>query len=311
MKKNVFRVLLIAVMLWAIPDSISAQDFFERHVFKGMLNDKIPIELIWYTSLNDGEWVNAGYIYYPNAKNPAPILIVGKNIKIDPKLPNYQNLEGLQFTEYQPDGSISGRFKIMYYEVEGDYTFYKGSWTNPSTGKSLPMTKMESRYQKPSWMLKMPGVLEAAKRDAWTFEHRLDGEDNGWFHTIMVDFLYKGQKQPLSFEEPLSGGFDSVMAKELKWIEESDINFDGLPDVMVYLGTSTRAQGLFKCYVWNPDTRQFYYVSAFAEIQEPTFDKKAKTITSYVRDVDGMYIDTYKWKNGKLTRISSKKETMP
>ena len=64
---------------------------------------------------------------------------------------------------------------------------------------------------------------------------------------------------------------------------------------------------LHKAYVWNPYTRQFYPVPEFDEIQEPEFDKKTKTITSRARDYQTMYIDTFKWKNGKLKRVSTKK----
>ena len=53
---------------------------------------------------------------------------------------------------------------------------------------------------------------------------------------------------------------------------------------------------------------KFYYVEPFEEIQEPDIDKATKTITSYVRDHEGMYIEKWKWKNGKLTMVSSKKE---
>ncbi len=69
-----------------------------------------------------------------------------------------------------------------------------------------------------------------------------------------------------------------------------------------------RIQSLYKAFVWNPVTRQFYDVEAFQEIQEPDIDSKAKTITSFVRDAGKLYIDTFKWKNGKLTKIASKKD---
>ena len=39
----------------------------------------------------------------------------------------------------------------------------------------------------------------------------------------------------------------------------------------------------------------------------PEFDNEHKTIISRARDNDSMYEDTFKWKNGKLKRISSKK----
>ena len=135
-------------------------------------------------------------------------------------------------------------------------------------------------------------------------------KDGDWYHNISVDFLKKGVKQPeLSFTEDLCGAVNDEIKNALTWVTEDDINFDGIPDVMVYIGTSTRAQSIYKVYVWNPQTRQFYYVESFEDIQEPDIDKKTKTITSCVRDVDGMYIEKYKWKNGKLTQVSSKKET--
>ena len=302
---------LIAFLFLLCATNAIAQSY-EKHYFKGKLNNKIPVEIVWYTTLNDGDWVNMGYIYYPNAKNPAPILIVGEDTKISPKEPNYDNLNGLKFTEYQPDGSITGRFTLLYYEVEGDYTFYKGAWTNPTTGKSLPMTPMTATFEKPSWVKSLPPTLLDPKRDAWTFNYQLGDKQGDWYNNITVDFLKQGVKQSeMSIEEPLCGAVNDEMRKALTWIEQEDINFDGIPDVKIYLGTSTRAQSIYKAYVWNPATRQFYYVSEFEAIQEPEFDKATKTITSSVRDVDGMYVEKYKWKNGKLTQISSKKITQP
>ena len=299
---------IILFLLLLCTSSVIAQTY-EKHYFKGKLNNKIPVEIAWYTTLNDGDWVTMGYIYYPNAKNPAPILIVGESTKISPKEPNYDNLDGLKFTEYQPDGTITGRFTILWYEVEDDCTFYKGTWTNPTTGKSLPMTPMQATWEKPSWVKSLPPTLFNPKRDAWTFKYKLGDKDGDWYSTISVDFLKSGAKQlDLSFTADLCGAVNDDIKNALTWVTEEDINFDGIPDVMVYIGTSTRAQSIYKAYVWNPQTRQFYYVEPFEEIQEPDIDKATKTITSYVRDHEGMYIEKWKWKNGKLTMVSSKKE---
>lgn len=59
-------------------------------------------------------------------------------------------------------------------------------------------------------------------------------------------------------------------------------------------------------YVWNPATRQFYRVPEFENMQEVDIDSKTKTITSRIRTTTGICIDTYKWKNGKLNKISTK-----
>lgn len=299
------KVLTILLMLCAL--NVTAQDVYEHHVFKGKLNGRTAVEIAFQTARNDGEWVTAGYIYYPNAKSPAPILVVGKEVKVNAKLPNSKNLCQLRFEEYQPDGSISGRFNVMYYEVEGDYTFYKGTWTNPTTGKSLPMTNMLTASELPAWYPGAPATLTAPKREAYSFKHSFEKDKDGWLQTISVDIMANGKKSPLSFTEDLVGAFDDYQEKALSWVTEEDINFDGIPDLMVYVGLSIHAQSMYKAFVWNPTTRRFYPVETFGEIQEPDFDEKAKTITSCVRDVGNLYIDTYKWKNGKLTRVSSKK----
>ena len=301
---------LLTFLLLMCATGAAAQAYNEKYGFKGKLNNKIPIEIVWYTGLNDGEWVNAGYIYYPNAKNPAPILIVGEETKVDPKAPNSDNLYAIKFTEYQPDGAITGRFTLMYYEVEGDYHFYKGSWTNPATGKSLPMTQMEAVFDKPSWVKELPSVLHAPKREAWRIEKRFDKDENGWLSDIHVDFFVNGQKSPLSFEEPLCIAYEADRADELQWIREEDVNFDGIPDIMVFIGMTVRTQDMYKVFVWNPATRQYYYVEAFESITDPNFDEKKKTIDCVIRDVNTLYFETYKWKNGKLTQISSKKEKL-
>jgi hypothetical protein len=62
--------------------------------------------------------------------------------------------------------------------------------------------------------------------------------------------------------------------------------------------------------VWTPQTRRFYPVETFDEMQEPDISSNDKTITSVIRDVNDIYIETYKWKNGKLVKVSTKKESL-
>ena len=300
---------LLSMLFLLCVTGLAAQDY-EHHVFKGMLNGKIAVEIAFQTAYNDGDWLTAGYIYYPKAKSPAPILIVGTGLDVDPKLPASENLERLRFEEFQDDGSITGRFELMYYEVEGDFHFYKGSWTNPATGKSLPMTGMTESFSLPDWYPGPPATLTAPKRDAYTFSHSFEKDKDGWLERIAVDIMAGGKRSPLSFEEDLIGAFDDYQEKELPWVTEDDINFDGTPDLMVFIGLTHRAQSLYMAFVWNPATRQFYPVDAFDEIQEPELDAEAKTITSVARDVDMLYIDVFKWKNGKLTKVSTKKEKL-
>ena len=312
MRKN---VLFILFLLLSCATMLQAQDIREYLGFKGLLNGKTAVELVYSYDSNKGDWIGAGYIYYPNAKAPAPILIVAdwgneKNVQ-----PEEDGMFRKRLVEYQPDGEITGIIYLTCAEVEGDFQVLDGQWKNPTTGRIMKFTDIEEIREKPSWYPGDPAVFTAPRRDEWKFLYRLFNEldeDSEWMDKISVCFVVNDEEDScFSFVEDLNGSVSSDMEEKLDWIVEKDINFDGIPDLLVYIGLTTRAQSLYKAFVWNPVTRQFYEVKAFQEIEEPVFDAEAKTITSYARDVDGLYIDTYKWKNGKLKKIASKKESTP
>ncbi len=286
--------LVLSIALLVCATCAKAQTAFEHHGFKALLNGKIQVEVAFETAMNDGEQITAGYIYYPKAKTPAPILLVK---------------DGDRFVEYQPDGEITGSLSLAYTQTNGTFRMQKGSWKNPTTGKVLQLSKFAEMHDLPSWWPGTPAVLTAPKRDAWEFGYRVYNDETGAsedINTIWVNFRVNDKYDPLSFKESLYGTFDREQEEQIEWVSESDINFDGIPDVMVYLGLTPSAQSLYKAFVWNPVTRQFYPVAAFEEIQEPFFDKAKKTITSTARSYTKVYIDVYKWKNGKLTKVSSK-----
>ena len=305
-------VILTLMMLWA--GSAAAQDYAETHGFKAVMNGKIAVEVFFQMDLKDDEWQRAGYIYYPNAKAPAPILIVNNWGDEKPEDNDDDYTYQCRLVEYQPDGEVTGILYLTCAEVEGDFQVIKGSWKNPNTGRVLKLTDFEETRQLPAWWPGTPAVIGAPKREAWTFLYKLadkydESGDSEWMNTIYVDFVVNDKEQ-FSFEEPLNGAVNSEMEETLDWIIEKDINFDGIPDVLIYLGVTRQAQTLYKAYVWNPVTRQFYEVKEFQEIEEADFDSEAKTITSTARDGETLYIDTYKWKNGKLIKIKSEKESM-
>ena len=294
---------------------IAAQEVTENRGFKALLNGKIAVEVFFQTAYNNGEWQTAGYIYYPKAKSPAPILIVRNWGKEKPIISDEEYVFDSRFEEYQPDGETTGIIYLTYTEVEGDFQMQKGSWKNPTTGRVMKFSKFQEMRELPGWWPGSPSVLGAPERDAWKFRYKLENKydenrDSEWMDNIHVTFEVNGKEHPLSFDEPLNGAVSRKMEETLKWIFEKDINFDGIPDLMVYLGLTHHAQSVYKAFVWNPVTRLFYDVEAFQEIQEPVIDSEDKTITSHVRDVGMLYTDTYKWKNGKLTKIASKKDSL-
>ena len=302
---------MLSLMLTAATLTAGAQQHYENRGFKALLNGKLPIEVMFQTTQNaDDEWVTAGYLYYPKAKNPAPILIVEGWFPEKPIKSKDDDEVVSRFTEYQPDGEVTGILYVTYVEVEGDFQMRRATWKNPTTGKVFQLSQFEEMRQLPSWYPGAPAVLAAPGRLDWQTKERVYNENepnSEWLEQIEVDFLVKGKKA-FTVKEDLSGALSKdLLNRDWGWVTNEDINFDGLPDVLIYVGMVPNGNTLHKAYVWNPYTRQFYPVPEFDEIQEPEFDKKTKTITSRARDYQTMYIDTFKWKNGKLKRVSTKK----
>lgn len=87
------------------------------------------------------------------------------------------------------------------------------------------------------------------------------------------------------------------------WIMEHDINFDGVPDLLIYMGLQAWGQvaSFYDAYVWNVEKACFDYVEIFNSIGEPMIDHENHCITSTGRDgPDHFTTQTYEWKDGQL-----------
>lgn len=128
MQNNVRRLLAIALCLCTLSVLSARADVLGEYSFVGTLGDKIPVRLKFAVN---GDEIAVGEIYYPKAKNPAPILVVGKMMN-----DGWYSLE-----EYQDDGTITGSmvFRIAGEDNADGAYISEGSWTNPQTEKSLPM----------------------------------------------------------------------------------------------------------------------------------------------------------------------------
>ena len=131
MKK--LSILLYALLFTAIN---ALADGYETLCFSGKMGGRISFIIAFdYHELNESR--PSGYIYYPNAKNPSPILIVGTH---------FEEESVFVFNEYQPDGTISGtmHFKVDGFdEATGPY-IVDGEWTNPVNHKSFALKDIRS-----------------------------------------------------------------------------------------------------------------------------------------------------------------------
>lgn len=117
-------MLIVVGLIFGL--TAEAQKIVQRYAFEGTLAGKTPVRLAFEVN---AEKIAAGAIYYPNAKNPAQILIVGSTL--DPN--------SFHFREFQNNGYVTGS---MSFQIKnGRLT---GTWTNPKTGKQLAFTGMRS-----------------------------------------------------------------------------------------------------------------------------------------------------------------------
>ena len=122
---------LISLLTFLMLALTAQADVLGEWSFEGTLGDKIPMKLKFAVN---GFEIAVGEIYYPKAKIPAPILVVGSM---------YDN-GWFMLKEYQSDGVITG---ILSFKIEGedaDAYISEGTWTNPKTGKKFPLKNFES-----------------------------------------------------------------------------------------------------------------------------------------------------------------------
>ena len=143
--------LSLAIIFACFALIVAAQEVTENRGFKAVMNGKYAVEVFFQTAHNDGDWQTAGYIYYPKAKKPAPILIAENWGNEDPIVSDEDNVFDRRFVEYQPDGEMTGIIYLTYAEVEGDFQMLKGSWKNPTTGKVMSLSDFQEMRELPSW----------------------------------------------------------------------------------------------------------------------------------------------------------------
>ena len=119
--KRTFCLIVMMLVLTGLKAQIVRQVAFE-----GKLDGKTAVRVAFE---ENADKIVAGAIYYPKAKNPAQILIVGEHNSNDTYFLN----------EYQSDGTITGSLSI---KLEGNRM--TGEWTNPRTEKSMAFTNMRS-----------------------------------------------------------------------------------------------------------------------------------------------------------------------
>lgn len=146
-------------------------------------------------------------------------------------------------------------------------------------------------------------------REGYTFKASFHKDENGQCDALLLTCQSEEKSQQFTFE--FNWPKDESLLGESGEITENDINFDGIPDVMVYLGDFGVNPGLFPTMfygacIWDAETESFEQVKEFEGIANPKIDAESKTITSeYANPMDDVFHEVYAWKDGKLVLTES------
>lgn len=151
---------------------------------------------------------------------------------------------------------------------------------------------------------------EPSARDGYTFETSFREDENGQCDALILT-CKKGEKTQ-EFVCEFNWPKDKDLLGESGTIEEEDINFDGIPDVVVCLGDFGVGDSYFfyDALVWNNNDNCFEQVEEYSSIANPVIDAEKKMIVSEYTNLEGStYREEYAWKDGKLTMIDSSSES--
>ena len=154
---------------------------------------------------------------------------------------------------------------------------------------------------------------EAPGREDYRFEASFKTGDLGYVDRIIVKGYTPLDDSPyLEYEHELVERLEDAPSPDeaANWVDDkTDINFDGFPDLMVFLGRNSvgRIEEFYAAYVWDDENKYFALVPDFAEIINPIIHPDSRTITSTVRtDAAEKTTWTYVWDGWQLEIIDEK-----
>ena len=153
-------------------------------------------------------------------------------------------------------------------------------------------------------------AVKAAGREDYRFNVSFGTDSEGYIGVIYVKGYTPLSDSPvIEYEhELLERLAEMPSANEAAGYvdDKTDINFDGIPDLQIYIGLNAvgRVSEYYAGYVWDDEDKCFAMVPGYDEISNPIVHSDTKTITSTVR-TDAVEITTWTmaWEGGHLEII--------
>ncbi len=154
------------------------------------------------------------------------------------------------------------------------------------------------------------------EREDYRFNVSFGNDSEGYIGRIIVKGYAPQAENPIvEYEHELVERLAELPSAEeaANWVDDqTDINFDGIPDLMFFIGRNCvgRVSEYYAGYVWDDEDKCFAMVPGFDEISNPVVHADSKTITSTAR-TDAVEITTWTlaWEGGHLEIIDETTNT--
>ena len=176
---------------------------------------------------------------------------------------------------------------------------------NPSGNGSTDKTGQDTTTVKQDNGMEVKSAGEPSIRETCTFSTRLRKNENDQCDALIITCTSCQKKQEFTCE--FNWPKDEEYLSETGSIQEVDLNFDGIPDALVYLGDFGVNPGLFPmefyaAFIWEDDS--FKEAKELDNVANLKVDAEKKVLTSeYMNPVGDVYHEVYAWKNGKFEMI--------
>ena len=159
-------------------------------------------------------------------------------------------------------------------------------------------------------------AVKAAEREDYRFEVTFGTDSEGYIGRIIVKGHTPLDDSPITvYEHELVERLAELPSADeaARWVDDkTDINFDGIPDLLIFIGRNCvgRVSEFYSGYVWDDEDKCFAMVPGFDEISNPVVHADTKTITSTAR-TDAVEITTWTlaWEGGHLEIIDETTNT--